>query len=312
MPAFGLDRATLWEYLGHPDAEPPERRRILYALVALRVGLGLMFLPRGWSAVFRPSLEGFASRLGDPAMWGLGNATTRDLVLFLLGCTELMVGIFLIVGVFSRVSAVTGGVLILLSIPLADHAIPCAQPQPVCDNESFYRDVFTQSASLAALGGLLMVVLCGSPFLSADRFLDKVEEEERDRVPAVLPHPAVSTPILPRLTLAAALIWAACGHGQWSSPLAVSSAVFAPLLVLGLATGWIALLGGLLLAVYVRLTLSGSDAVWLLLGPLTAGAALALSGGGRLSLDRRRALRRSVAGRSPVRAEETGPAVPRR
>ncbi len=333
MPAFGLDHATLWEYLGHPDDEPPERRRVLYAIVALRLGLGLMFLLHGWDAVFGPTLEGFAARLGDPGRWGLGNETTRDLVLFLVGCTELMVGVFLVVGVFSRVSAVTGGVLLLLSIAVGYDTTAdfCRETHAFCDVTLYYRDFVATGASLTALGGLLLIILCGSPYLSADRFLDKIEEEERDRLPAVLPRLATRTPLLPRLGLAAGLVWAGlfstmslhnfaslqgmierAARGSLPSlPIEVvplAAILLAPLLVAGLATRVCGPLGAALLALVTSVVLPGAGA-WLLLGPLAVGVALAITGGGRLSLDHRRRLRRTAAAGPPAPAEGTGAAL---
>lgn len=311
MPA--LSRAILWEYLGHPDDETPERRRILYAIVALRLGLGLLFLLRGWGAVFATTPAGFAARLGDPAWWGLGGATVRDQTLFILGCTELMIGVFLIAGVFTRVSAVTGAVLLALAVVAGDHLLfgPSGDPSAARASWQPYRDPVATGAALAALGGLLPLILCGSPFLSADRFLDKVEEEERDRAPAVLPGLATLAPLLVRAGLAAGLLWATAGilratGGGWRAlapglaALAVAAPILGGLLLAGWATraaGVLAggTLAGLVLLIFGPGRVGGGDALWLGLGPIAAGGALAVTGGGRLSLDRRRAARRALA-----------------
>lgn len=185
-------RAMLWEYLGYPDDEMPERRRILYAIVILRLGLGLIFLLRGWSAVFATSGETMAMRLGDPARHGLHGAAA-DTALFLLGCTEIAVGVLLVAGAFTRVSAATGGVLGLIYVLLGT---PPEGAGPV-----------TNAALITLLGGLVFVVVCGSPFLSADRALDKLEEEERDRAPAVLTRHAPALPLMLRLGLAGGLAY---------------------------------------------------------------------------------------------------------
>src|SRR5205823_7651889 len=116
------------------------------------LGLGLNFMLRGAGAIFAAPADALASRLGDVAAFGLSSPAARDLTLFVLGCAELGVGALLLAGAFSRVSAVTGSLLLLLYLARGDHA-----PGVV-------------GTSLAALGGLLVVVLCGSPFLSADRF----------------------------------------------------------------------------------------------------------------------------------------------
>lgn len=330
MPA--LSRAILWEYLGHPDDETPERRRILYAIVALRLGLGLLFLLRGWGAVFATTPAGFAARLGDPAWWGLGDATVRDQTLFILGCTELMIGVFLIAGVFTRVSAVTGAVLLALAVVAGDHVLfgPSGDPSAARASWQPYRDPVATGAALAALGGLLPLILCGSPFLSADRFLDKVEEEERDRAPAVLPGLATLAPLLVRAGLAAGLLWAtagilratggAGGGGRALDPLLAVLPVAAPalggLLLAGWATRAAGVLAGGLLTILVLLIFgpgraAGGDALWLGLGPIAAGGALAVTGGGRLSFDRRRAARREFAaagagGNEPAAVRESG------
>lgn len=297
----GFDRATLWQYLGHPDEEPPERRRILYAIVVLRLGLGALFLLRGWGAVFAPAPDAFAARLGDPARWGLGGEALRDQVLFLLGCTELAVGALLLAGAFTRVSAVTGSVLLLLAIGLGDYA-------------DAGRDAVATGAALACLGGLALVVLCGSPFFSADRFLDKVEEEERDRAPAVLPRLAAMTPLLPRLGAGAGLLWLATRDAlRW--PFFAGMVVLVLLgllLVAGLATRVSGPLGGGLLALLAGSTFTGGERAGFIVGLLAVAGALALIGGGRLGLDYQRRVRRAAAGPQPASADKHGPAVARR
>jgi uncharacterized membrane protein YphA (DoxX/SURF4 family) len=188
-------RAFLWEYLGYPDDETPERKRILYAIVVLRLGFGLFFLLRGWSAVFAAPPDAFATRLGDPVRLGLGGAAV-DTTLFILGCTELGVGALLLFGAFTRVSAVTGIVLILLYLILGDRSSfdVCARPEPqfqdACGRASAWlgdAPAPVTALFVVYLAGLAVIVIAGSPFLSADRALDKLEEEERDRAPAVLP-----------------------------------------------------------------------------------------------------------------------------
>jgi uncharacterized membrane protein YphA (DoxX/SURF4 family) len=201
-------REALWEYLGHPADETPERRRILYAIVILRLGLGLMFLLRGWSAIFATPPDAFAVRLGDPARWGLGGLAT-DTTLFILGCTELGVGLLLIFGAFTRVSAVTGMLLLSLAFAFGQFR-PDLACTDVCSDSplrGFFRNWRDHAALLMMIGGLVPIIVCGSPFLSADRALDKLEEEERDRAPATLPRVAVATPLALRLGFAAALIF---------------------------------------------------------------------------------------------------------
>jgi uncharacterized membrane protein YphA (DoxX/SURF4 family) len=189
-PPRATFREALWEYLGHPADETPERRRILYAIVILRLGLGLMFLLRGWSAVFATPPDAFATRLGDPARWGLGGLAT-DTILFILGCTELGVGLLLIVGAFTRVSAVMGSLLLVAYLICGNFTSldPCAQ-RTHCRTAFVYLDrlpLFMTALFCIFLGGLAVIVVSGSPFLSADRALDKLEEEERDHAPATLP-----------------------------------------------------------------------------------------------------------------------------
>ena len=261
---------ALRAYLGHPADEPPPRRRVLYGILALRLGLGLCFALRGWSAIFAAPPGALAARLGDVASLGLGNPLVADTTLFLLGCTELAAGVLLLAGAFSRVSAVTGGVLLLLYLARGD------------------RDPFVVAASLAALGGLLVVVLCGSPFMSADRFLDKVEEEERDRPPGVLPGIGTLTPLFPRLGLVAGLLlvvaqlWSRGSEASYAA--ALVGGVIALPITLGLATRWVGPLGASWLAL-AALWSQRSEVAWLLaIG--SVGLALLLMGGGTVSLDR--------------------------
>ena len=260
-------RSLLWEYLGYPDDETPERRRLLYALVVLRLGLGLLFLLRGLGAIFFPAPDAFTMRLGDTARWGFSPATT-DLVLFLLGCTEVAAGVLLLGGAFTRVSAVTGTVLCCLYLVLG-------------------RDL--TGAALVGLcvagGGLLIPVVCGSPFLGADRALDKLEEEERDRAPATLPQRAMVTPLFARLGLATGLaLW---GWGDQERWVGVLCLILAAALVLGWRTR-IAALFALLAGVIIALGWHGEETnAWFFLAPLAVGGALLVSGGGQLSVDAR-------------------------
>jgi uncharacterized membrane protein YphA (DoxX/SURF4 family) len=201
-------RAFLWEYLGHPDEETPERRRILYAIVVLRLGFALLFLLRGWSGVFAAPPEAFAIRLGDPARFGLSGAAT-DTTLFIVGCTELGVGALLFFGAFTRVSAVTGVVLAALSLVLGEHGRFAPGPAVRWSTYALWPDggaALSVASLIGLIGGLALVVICGAPFLSAERALDKLEEEERDRAPAQLPTIAAATPLLLRLGLAGA-VW---------------------------------------------------------------------------------------------------------
>ena len=211
-------RTFLWEYLGHPDDETPERRRILYAIVVLRLGFALLFLLRGWSAVFATPPDAFATRLGDPARLGLSGAAV-DTTLFILGCTELGIGALLLFGAFTRVSAVIGMILTACFLILGDRSSfdLCARPESrtfsnACGRDSAWLgDVPTLLAALAViyLAGLLVIVIAGSPFLSADRALDKLEEEERDRAPAVLPRLAERSETILRAGLLIAGVWLA-------------------------------------------------------------------------------------------------------
>lgn len=266
------DRTLLWSYLGSPEGEPPERRRVLYAGVALRLGLGLSFLARGWGALFAAPPSALATRLGDVTALGIHGAPGREMVLFILGCTELGVGLLLLFGAFSRVSAVTGSVLLALYLTLGD------------------REVTVVAPALAMLGGLLLLVICGSPFLSADRFLDKVEEEERDRAPAVLPALAPATPLLPRLGLAAGLGWLALallmggtapGQGLPAGALVAGVALALPI-ALGLVVRVAGLLGGALLA-WSALA-APHDRFSLIVGVVTVALAVGITGAGTVGL----------------------------
>lgn len=286
-----IDRAVLWSYLGHPDDEPPARRRILYGILALRIGLGLCFAARGWVAIFAAPGDALASRLGDVGQLGLTSALAADTVLFLLGCTELAAGVLLLAGAFSRVSAVTGSVLLLLY--LARGA----------------RDPLVVATILASLGGLLVVVLCGSPFMSADRFLDKVEEEERDRAPAVLPAIGTLTPLFPRLGLAAGMLVVAIElwrRGDRADVGAFAGAPLALALALGLVTRWTGPLSAAWLAVVAALS-SGGDTAWLLaIGGV--GTALLLTGAGTVGFDAVRRPGQSVEQHRDAGRRRSGPA----
>ncbi|HEX5506122.1 MAG TPA: DoxX family protein [Thermomicrobiales bacterium] len=287
----GIDRALLWAYLGHPADEPRERRRVLYGLVALRLGLGLSFALRGWGALFAAPPGALASRLGDLGALGLASGPGADMALFVFGCTEILVGLFFICGAFSRLAASVAGVLLALYLVRGIHA-----PLVV-------------AAELALLGGALVVVVCGGPFLSADRFLDKVEEEERDRAPAVLPAAGTLTPLCPRLGLAAGLGWLAAdlaggGLGGAIAPGAASLALAAGAVALALAllagvwTRAAGPLGALLLA---GLGLALGQGAVLVAGLAGVAVSLALTGAGTASVA---ALR---AGRSAGR-EDAAPA----
>ena len=195
-------RTFLWEYLGYPEDETAERRRILYAIVVLRLGFGLFFLLYGWGAVFGASAEAMAVRLGDPARLGLSGAAA-DTTLFILGCTELGIGALLLFGAFTRVSAVTGTLLLLLYLLLGDRSLFAAQAV------GSPGGVMALVAGLLLLyvAGLVVLVIAGSPFLSADRALDKLEEEERDRAPAVLPRLAERSSWIMRAGGLVAFVW---------------------------------------------------------------------------------------------------------
>ncbi len=289
-------RTFLWEYLGYPDDEPLERRRILYAIVALRLGFGLLFLLRGWHAVFAAPPDAVMVRLGDPARLGLSGATV-DTTLFLLACSELGVGALLLFGAFSRVSAASGLALTLSYLLLGDRKLfSTDRPTGPDSFGALVRqfgevgDVLTTASLLALVGGLVLLVICGSPFMGAERAVDKLEEEERDRPPARLPHSATATPLLLRLGLAAGwwwfvLLWYGQLPGRSPLLLALALAISVPLL-LGLGTRLLALPFALLLLPL----LGGGPATWQALewttpAIPTVALALIIAGPGTASLD---------------------------
>ncbi|HEY8598142.1 MAG TPA: DoxX family membrane protein [Thermomicrobiales bacterium] len=297
MPHPGTTfRERLWEYLGQPDEETPERRRLLYAIVALRFGLGLLFLLRGWEGVFVSSADSFAARLGDPGRWGLSGLAT-DTVLFILGCTELGIGALLIFGAFTRVSAVTGTVLATLYLGFGQFAATASCPYPGGCIRSPFDDVVERSSLIFVIGGLLVLVFCGSPFLGADRALDKLEEEERDRAPARLPRLAMMTPLFLRASwIVASLFLTAysAGLGQRAiitgevanSGSFVPSGIFLALLLM-LGFGWRIILvfsaAYLLLNLVMAINAGGTppiDTNWLL-APLTNLTAAFIVGPGQ-------------------------------
>jgi len=277
-------RERLWEYLGQPDEETPERRRLLYGIVVLRLGLGLLFLLRGWEGVFASSAASFATRLGDPGRWGLSGVAT-DTVLFILGCTELGIGALLIFGAFTRVSAVTGTVLAILYFIFGQFVATASCPYPSGCTRSPFDDVVERSSLIFVIGGLLVLVFCGSPFLGADRALDKLEEEERDRAPARLPRLAMMTPLFLRVSwIVASLFLTAYSAGLGQRALIpgettaahsfVPSGIFLALLLM-LGFGWRIILGFsaayLLLNLVTAINAGGTppiDTNWLL-APLT-------------------------------------------
>lgn len=260
-----MTRAELWDYIGHPETETPDRRQVLYAIVVLRTGLGAALLILGWTAIFAASRESFAARLGDASRWGLPAPLGTDMVLFMLGCTELLVGAFQILGAFTRLTASMGLVLISAYFALGTHPALGASAYP------------------SLMGGLILLIVCGSPFLSVDRFLDKVEEEERDRAPVMLPASAVYSALAPRLGVAASLLVLAWSEGARADRDGVVYAGIAALLgALGLAlavgflppiTGFI---GGLIVAVSVVHAAPGGPSF--ALGATAAGVALLITG----------------------------------
>lgn len=200
-------RTFLWEYLGYPEGETAERRRILYAIVVLRLGFGLFFLLRGWGAIFGSPAAALVARLGDPARLGLSGASA-DTALFILGCTELGAGALLLFGAFTRVSAATGALLLLLALLVGDRSALDPRPGAVVGGAS----TLVATLSVVYLAGLAVLLIAGSPFLSADRALDKLEEEERDRAPAILPSLAERSALILRLGVAVACLWLAIAY----------------------------------------------------------------------------------------------------
>jgi uncharacterized membrane protein YphA (DoxX/SURF4 family) len=291
-----LDRALLWEYLGHPADEPTERRRVLYGLVALRLGLGLSFALRGWGALFAAPPGALASRLGDLGALGLASGPGADMALFVFGCTEVLVGLFFVLGAFSRLAASVAGVLLALYLVRGAHA-----PLVV-------------AGQFALLGGALVIVVCGGPFLSADRFLDKVEEEERDRAPAVLPAAGTLTPLFPRLGLAAGLGWlaatlaggglSAVAPGAASLALAAFVVTLAALLLAGIRARVAGPLGALLLA---ALCLATGQGAILVPGLAGVAASLGITGAGTASVAALRGSRRTALGAAEPAGELTAP-----
>lgn len=263
-----VKRAVLWEYIGHPASETTARRRVLYAIVLLRLGLGATFILTGWNAIIAASPEAFAARLGAPGRWGLQSSVGMDMALFLLGCTELLVGSFQVVGAFTRLTASTGLVLAGAYFALGQRTPSDVALYPV------------------AMGGFGLLVVCGSPFLSVDRFLDKVEEEERDRAPVTLPQPAAIMPVAPRLGLAAGLlllVWSAATRLDGTVPPALTAGlavVLALLLVLGCATRVVGPLVSATIAVVATRGAGGP----LVISTIAVGLALAVTGPGPVAL----------------------------
>ncbi len=287
-------REQLWEYLGHPEDETPERRRVLYALVVLRLGLGSMFLLRGWAVIFAAPPDAFAARLGDPARWGLGGLAT-DTVLFILGCTELGIGLLLLAGAFTRVSAVVGAVLLALALVFGYFPvmIQCFDSCNASSARGLFWNQTARATLLLLLGGLLPIIMCGSPFLSADRALDKLEEEERDRAPATLPPAAKVAPLFLRSGFAAAICWLGVFYAIWHRPAGLALAIgVAVLLIFGLGVRatlvliTLAVLVSLARGVAAPLSVDLSDVGvgdWLAI--VATGGALLITGAGGLSID---------------------------
>jgi uncharacterized membrane protein YphA (DoxX/SURF4 family) len=285
-------RTFLWEYLGHPDDETPERRRILYAIVVLRLGFALLFLLRGWSAVFNAPPDTFAIRLGDPARFGLSGAAV-DTTLFILGCTELGIGALLLFGAFTRVSAVTGLTLAVLALFLGDRRLLPPSPAETGLKYAWLGETIAAinvASLLALICGLALIVICGAPFLSADRALDKLEEEERDRAPAQLPPIGAATPLLLRLGLVGAAWWYALwnyGQGQVSLLVLVSGLIIGVLLLLG----WWARVMAIPFVLFAVLWVFAGSAVWsemewLLPAIPTVAVALLITGPGSVRVGR--------------------------
>lgn len=260
-----MNRAVLWAYIGHPEAETPARRRVLYAIVVLRAGLGAAFLILGWTAVFAASREAFAARLGDASRWGLSAPLAADMALFMLGCTELLVGALQIVGAFTRLTASTGLVLLTAYFALGAHTALAASAFP------------------SLMGGLIFLIVCGSPFLSVDRFLDKVEEEERDRAPVALPAVAVSAALAPRLGVAISLLlisWSVGARADRDGLVYAGIAAAVGALGLALAVGFLPRVlgaaGGLIVAVSALHAAPGGPSF--ALGATAVGVALLIAG----------------------------------
>ncbi len=274
--------AQLWEFVGYPDDETIERRRILYAIVALRLGFGLFFLLRGGVVVFGSAPAAFAVRLGNPASLGLGTVAT-DTILFIVGCSEIGIGLLLIAGAFTRVSAVVGTVLLAVALAIGQFDLPL-RCLAACEDAllaGLFRQETARNALLLLICGLFPIVLSGSPFLGADRAIDKLEEEERDRAPAVLPQEAWIIPPLLRLGLALTLGWYALAHWQAGGLVALLLALLF-LIGLGLRVVVVLLLlgwAGLLLLVFQRIP--GIE--WLAV--LGIAGALLCTGAGRWSVD---------------------------
>lgn len=263
-------RQDLWAYIGHPAEETPARRGVLYAIVVLRIGLGATFLLLGREAVFGSPSGAFAARLGSTGRWGLESPLAADMAAFILGCTELLVGAFQLLGAFTRLTAATGIVLSAAYLVLGSRAGLAGAAYP------------------AIIGSLVLVVVCGSPFLSVDRFLDKVEEEERDRAPVALPGTATAAPLAPRLGLAASLLlllWPSIDGSAGSDPQSTTLrgvlVLMATLLVAGVLTRAVGLLVSIVVA---GIVMSASNGSVLAGGIVAAGVALAITGGGSAAL----------------------------
>jgi uncharacterized membrane protein YphA (DoxX/SURF4 family) len=287
-------RAFLWDYLGHPDDESMGRRRILYALVVLRLGFGLVFLLRGWSAIFATPPDAFATRLGDPARLGLSGLAV-DTTLFIIGCTELGIGALLLFGAFTRVSAVTGLLLGALSLFLGERRLfSSAEGALMVFRYEWSPDAVAAinvGALISLLCGLAVIAICGAPFMSADRALDKLEEEERDRAPAKLPTIGEAMPLLLRLGLAGPIWWLVLwDYGQTGgrSPLVlVLCLLSSAALLLGL---WTRLLPLPFVLFAILGAVDGGGAwramEWLLPAIPTVALALIVAGPGRVRVGR--------------------------
>lgn len=265
-----MKHVDLWAYIGHPAEETTARRNVLYAIVVLRIGVAATFLLLGREAVFGASASTFAERLGAPDRWGLNSPMASDMASFILGCTELLVGAFQLVGAFTRLTAATG--LVLSTVYM------------VVGNGSGLAGV----AYPTILGGLALIVVCGSPFLSVDRFLDKVEEEERDRAPVVLPASATAAPVAPRLGLAASLsllAWTSVEASAGGDPLGTilrgALVAMATLLLAGVLTRAVGLLASMVVA---GITMNAAGGGTLALAVVATGVALAVTGAGSVAL----------------------------